>query len=375
MYKGKLHPDELNRWIDAWVPLYDFSTKIDVSIDRDRYFHSPAMVVAPNGDWLLAHQDSETHVGHDSVIRQVRSVDRGKTWKLDGIVYDGRAEGRLGRGPVYGVTPEGVVILVVQTFWPLSNVTWEERDGYYGDEEGGSIWLTSQNSGETYDERGWVDPIKPERHKSSTGQILEHHGLMFLPGSELTSNPDKSGMNYYTLSDLDKGWQYGEQLFPLIINTNDRNILGYPSIIKTSNGDLTMHCTDNVRVYGRCSSDKGETWGDTTVLEGLLIRNDPNFVYAGDVLLSHGRGMDKSSVVLYFSPDHGVTWGHPIIIEHYGPESADGGYSASVSVGNSGVFIAFSTDGQRHKNPDIRGVFLENVRIRRFQGRRNYYVL
>ena len=175
-----------NPW--TWVPLYKLSAKQDVSVDPDRYFHGPALTVAPNGDWLLSHQDSANHVGHDSVIRQVRSTDQGKTWTLDGTVYDGRQQDRLGRNPTYGVTADGLVILVVQVCQSaLSHGPWQDRGGYYGDNIEGSVWLTSKDNGKTYQERGWVNQVSRIRHTGTTGHILEHDGRLFMAGLELGS--------------------------------------------------------------------------------------------------------------------------------------------------------------------------------------------
>jgi len=44
----------------------------------------------------------------------VRSTDQGKTWKPDGIVCDLRKDHFTTAGPNYGITADGLIILVVQ---------------------------------------------------------------------------------------------------------------------------------------------------------------------------------------------------------------------------------------------------------------------
>ena len=342
-----------------WVPLYELSAKVDVSVDAGRYFHGPAMVVAPNGDWLLAHQDSATHSGHDGVIRQVRSRDQGKTWRLDGIVYDGRAGGLFGRNPTYGCTADGVVILIVQIYRPSLEKDPARR--HYGGTIDGSVWLTSRDNGKTYRLRGAVDRQVPTRHKGNTGHILRRGGKLLMAGEQLEKDKARSGMNFYSLSTLAGGWEYRGMIFPF---AELPRIVGYPSVLLRRDGVLAAYCGGGGLVFERLSRDMGQTWGPIRRLDGLGIRNDPDLEYAGNVLLCHGRGLDKCSAVVFFSPDDGRHWGHPIVLDRYGPWAPDGAYSASLPLGKDGVFIAFSTDARRHKQPIIRGVFLTNVRIR-----------
>ena len=99
-----------------WRITCELRAKSDVSVNPDRLFHSPAAVVAPNGDWLVCYQDSEDHDGLDGVVSHVRSSDQGQTWTSNGIVFDQRGKQRrcLGRNPTYAVTNGGVIVLVVQ---------------------------------------------------------------------------------------------------------------------------------------------------------------------------------------------------------------------------------------------------------------------
>lgn len=101
-----------------WTVTYELSAKSDVSINLKRLFHGPAALVAPNGDWLVCYQDSENHAGRDGVISQVRSRDEGRTWKSDGIVFDQRPQKYYGRNPAYGITSDGLIVLVVQRWRP-----------------------------------------------------------------------------------------------------------------------------------------------------------------------------------------------------------------------------------------------------------------
>ncbi len=151
-----------------WTVTYDLSAQINVASNPERLHHAPAVIEAPNGDWLVAFQDSRgntrfgDHVGTDAVISQVRSSDQGKTWKSDGIVVDQRKNGCLARNPAYGVSAEGVVVLVVQCTH-LFDMTKQ----IIGREEGidGSVYVVSHNNGKTYESRGLVDPEVPLRTK------------------------------------------------------------------------------------------------------------------------------------------------------------------------------------------------------------------
>ena len=53
----------------------------DILVAADSYYNGPAMVVTAEGEWLLCCQDSSTQSGHDGVITQMRSRDRGETWE------------------------------------------------------------------------------------------------------------------------------------------------------------------------------------------------------------------------------------------------------------------------------------------------------
>jgi hypothetical protein len=118
---------------------YTLSDIFDIAVDPERFFHGPAAVVAPNGDWLVAYQDSLDDPGHDSYISQVRSRDSGKTWMSDGIVYDERAKHIGARNPAFGLTADGQIVMVIQRVDLLS----ENPEGLQN-----SIYLVSTDNGE-----------------------------------------------------------------------------------------------------------------------------------------------------------------------------------------------------------------------------------
>ena len=66
--------------------------QVDVSLNPNRNFHSVSACPmgsftpygacrAPNGDFLLSHQDSLEHSGGDCFVHQCRSRDEGLTWQ------------------------------------------------------------------------------------------------------------------------------------------------------------------------------------------------------------------------------------------------------------------------------------------------------
>ncbi len=350
---------------DDWVPLYEMSAKIDLAVSPKRYYHGPTLVVAANGDWLLAFQDSTSNSGHDGVVTQMRSSDQGKTWRRDGIVFDQRNQGRFGRNPLYGLTDDGVIVLIVNLFMP-------ERKPLPGDPHRAmtvdSVWLSSTDNGKTYRDHGRVLREPRIRFTQATGtRLVTLNNKLLVAGRQHSPRLEECGIWLYVLNDLQKGWQRGPLLFPF----KDKNAeIIYPALVYHKDVGLRAYVVTNDKtgrlgeVRERISKDGGQTWSEIATVPSLRVANNPEMTYAGDVLLCTARGQDRASVVLYFSPDHGRHWGHPIVLDRYGPRSPDGAYTGSVPHGKDGVFIAFASDGLYHRMPDIRAVYLTKVRIR-----------
>jgi hypothetical protein len=70
---------------------------------------SGRMVVAPNGDWLVAaYGRTSATFNH---IRLMRSTDEGQTWTGEVTVAEGQAESRNYVEPVIGVLPDGLTLM------------------------------------------------------------------------------------------------------------------------------------------------------------------------------------------------------------------------------------------------------------------------
>jgi hypothetical protein len=348
-----------------WTAVYEMSAKMDVAVNPERLFHGPAAVLAPNGDWLVCYQDSLDHSGRDGVISQVRSRDEGKTWVNDGIVYDGRGENWFGRNPAYGVTADGVIVLVVQRWRPLP--PGDRAVTFRNEGIDGSVWLVSRDEGKTYHQRGLVDPEIPLRHQGSSSPLIRVGKTLMMSAVSLNFPP--RGITLYESSDAARwdfaGWIFRVDQLPVAA-------VSYPSIVQRHDGSLLANCVTFSRNFQSISKDDGKTWSIAREVQDLRIRNNPDLDYAGAVLVAHGRGEDGNSVVLYFSPDDGLTWGSMIVLDRHGFRGW-GGYSASLRTRAGDLFLVFSTDaGPRTARdggrPDIRGLLLSDVSVRRKSG-------
>ena len=346
----------------SWTVTYELSAKSDVSINPKRLFHGPAALVAPNGDWLVCYQDSKTHAGQDSVISQVRSRNEGRTWKPEGIVFDQRSQKYYGRNPAYGVTSDGLIVLVVQRWRPPpSNVKFPLK----AQRIHGSVYLISEDNGKTYSNQGLVDPEVPLRHQGTTDVILHHQNTLMMTAMSVNEPP--TGITLYTTQDPRKGWQFAGWIFRA--DQLPVKEVYYGSMVRRGDGSLLAQCVYFTRNFQSVSDDNGKTWSTPRELKDLRIRNNPDLDYAGDVLVVHGRGAGHNSMVVYFSPDEGRTWGRRIVLDYHGFRGG-GGYSASLRTKKGDLFIVFSTDAGPNTAiidgfPDIRGVLLSDVGIRR----------
>ena len=362
-----------------WMATYELSAKSDVAINPDRLYHGPAAVVAPNGDWLVCFQDSADHGGTDGVIRQVRSRDEGRTWQADGIVHDQREQRMFSRNPAYGVTPDGRIVLVVQRWRPLP--AGEEFVLGTSVAIQASVYLISADNGCTYQHQGVVDPAVPLRHQGTTSAIIQHQGRLWM--AAVSNNAAPRGISLYQTADPAQGWQFAGWIFPHNLLPSPVYV-SYGSLVFRSDGSLLAQCVHYGNNYQRISRDAGRSWGPVRVLKNLGTYKNPDLAYVNGVLVAHGVATpgigEKQSEqanwnasagasVVYFSPDEGLSWGRSVILNRYGWRGG-GGYSASLRTKSGGLFIVFSTDsgprtGKQGGKPDVRGIHLTDVEIRR----------
>jgi hypothetical protein len=258
---------------------------------------------------------------------------------------------------------DGCVVLIVQRWRPLppgdQPVTFR-KEGIEG-----SIYAVSRDNGRTYKNHGLVDPEVPLRHQGSSSAIIRAGTELLMPAVSLNVEP--RGVTLYRTRDVTKGWLFDGWIFR--VDRLPVDAVSYPSIIQRQDGALLANCVSFTRNFQSVSRDNGKTWTAPREVKDLKIRNNPDLDYAGNVMVAHGRGPDGNSVVLYFSPDYGHNWGSEIVLDRHGFRGW-GGYSASLRTTEGNLFVVFSTDAGPNtaKNggkPDIRGVLLSNVEIRR----------
>ncbi|MEW6228078.1 MAG: sialidase family protein [Bacillota bacterium] len=340
----------------ALLDRVEVSERFTIWVDGERYYHGPAAVVAPNGDWLVSFQDSVEHHGEGSVISQVRSSDQGKTWTMDGVAYSELNDGVTVRNPAYGVTPHGEVCMVVQRRDPKQGITWEKLAGSY--------YLASADSGKTYRCRGFVDPEKPQRHLGTSSAIITCDDTMYMVAYSL------DGCVLYTSTDRSRSWSYRGVVFPAgAMPVQDPC---YPSIIQRSNGELIVQCTNGEIISGynfqRVSADGGATWSEVRFLGDLRVTHNPDLDRVGDLMICHGRqylGPKGAAIVAYLSDDEGESWSGPLVLDTYGggplagaKEWSHGGYSASLRADENRLLVVYSTNVYHATKPDICGVWL-----------------
>ena len=228
-----------------------------------------------------------------------------------------------------------------------------------------SVYLMSGDNGRTYSYQGLVDPEVPLRHQGTTDAIHRHHKTLMMTAMSIYTPP--TGITLYTTQDPARGWRFAGRIFRADqLPVED---VYYGSLVRRGDGSLLAQCVYFSRNFQSVSKDNGETWSAPRELKDLRIRNNPDLDYACDVLVVHGRGEGHNSVVVYFSPDEGGTWGRRIVLDRHGFRGG-GGYSASLRTGNGDLFIVFSTDAgpktaKDGGKPDIRGILLSDVEIRR----------
>lgn len=308
-------------------------------------------MVAPNGDWLVAYQDGLDDPGHDSFIRQMRSHDQGRSWLLDGIVYDERDEKVGCRNPAFGLTADGKIVLVVQ------RTSVGEKPPH---PEGllNSIYCISSDNGKSCEYMGYVDPLRPRGHFGSSSHILFRDGVLYMVAYSL------DGPVLYTSEDNASSWQRRSIVFqPSEFHENPY----YPTISFRPDGSLLCQChlDQSMENHQKVSRDDGYTWSGLKP-SNICLRH-PVFTYVGGVLVAVGRLMPVAlRTGFYLSGDDGGIWTGPFDLAPDLPNGG-GGYTAVIPLGDR-AFIVFSYCIQPARNAylepnSIQGVILKDISI------------
>ena len=329
-----------------------FETDGIVPIDagRARFLHGPAVVRCTNGDWLAAYQDAHDDPGRNSIVRQKRSRDGGRSWEDEGIVYDEDARGFGARNPAFGLARDGAILMAVQ------RVGLKRLGHVRGENIVGSVSLVSQDHGKTYQSQGLIDSGTRFGHQGCSTHIVERDGLHTMAAFH------HKGLAIYTSHDDGRTWP---ERTVAVSEDEMPESPRYPTIVFRPDGSLLLlgHLNRSVRCFRRVSDDLGKTWGPVEICPDVDLRH-PVLLYAGETLLCLGRMMDVWKTGLSVSGDHGETWSDAIdIAPERGP---GGGYTALWPTRKPGeVFAAFSADGEPGEAQDILGMTLRNFRVAR----------
>ena len=328
---------------------YNLGSRVVIDRKPERFLHGPAALVAPNGDWLVAYQDSLDDPGHDSFINQMRSHDQGMTWLSDGIVSDERRENIGCRNPAFGLTADSKVVLVVQRASPGEKLSHPE--GLLG-----STYCVSSDDGRSYENKGYVDPLRPRGHFGSSSHLLLRDGVLYMVAYSV------DGLVLYTSEDNASSWRRRSLVFQ---PSEFHEEPSYPTIVFRRDGGLLCQChlDRSMENFEKVSRDDGYTWSELRPAN-LRLRH-PVLAYVGDVLVAVGRLMPvRLRTSFYLSADDGETWTGPFDLAPDLPNGG-GGYTAVIPLGDR-VFIAFSycippaRDAYLQPN-SIQGVVLKDI--------------
>lgn len=335
--------------------------RVDIALNPNRNFHSISACRAPNGDFLVSHQDSLGHLGGNCFVHQWRSTDAGLTWQDEGPAVDLRQEGLDARAGEYGVTPDGRMVMVVQRVNPKM----------IGKDNAiiNNTWYMSSDSGKTWQYKGVVDPTD-EKAVLAPRSVFSYERTMYFGAYSR-----KDGMALYVSEDNGNSWQRRSVIFPqnypdFAPGMSDKNFGPfYPHVMFLGSGKLLAMCYvkgykhEINQCYTRVSKDQGGTWG--------IIRKHPDLpVWAPrmnkigeDLLVVTGRSLEDNAVVAFFSIDNGKSWGNKLIIE-YPKDVGNCAYTQSIPVGSDKLWIYTSTSANVVNMPDVAGILLEKKKIK-----------
>ena len=308
-------------------------------------------MAAPNGDWLVAYQDSLDDPGRDSFINQMRSRDQGRSWRQDSIAYDERDKRVGSRNPAFGLTADGKIILVIQRASPDEKLPHPESLL-------NSTYCISSDNGKGYEYMGYVDPIRPRGHFGSSSHILLRDGLLYMIAYSL------DGIILYVSEDNASSWRRRSLVFQPSEFHEDPC---YPTVVFRPDGSLLCQCHLDraMENYQKVSKDNGFTWSESK-LANIRLRH-PVLAYVGGALVAVGRLMPvRLRTGFHLSADDGEAWTGPFDLAPDLPNGG-GGYTAVMPFGDR-AFIAFSyciqpaRDAYPQAN-SILGVTLNDVSI------------
>jgi len=287
--------------------------RVDIAINPNRNFHSVSACRAPNGDFLVSHQDSLGHLGGDCFVHQWRSTDAGLTWQDEGAAVDIRQEGLDARAGEYGVTPDGRMVIVIQRVDPKML------------DRGNSAvinntWYMSSDSGKTWQYKGVVDSTD-ERAVLAPRSVFSYEGTMYFGAYSR-----KDGMALYVSEDNGNSWQRRSVIFPQ----------DYPDFVPMC---YVKGCKHEInQCYTRISKDQGRTWGDIRKHPDLPVWAPRMNKIGEDLLVVTGRSLEDNAVVALFSISNGKSWGSKLIIE-CPKDVGNCAYTQSIPVGDATVPI------------------------------------
>ncbi len=335
--------------------------RVDVSVNPKRNFHSVSACRAPNGHFLVNHQDSLKHSGGDCFVHQWRSTDGGLTWEDEGAVADIRQEGLEGRAGEYGVTPDGQMVMVVQR---IKSVKGGRNVSVYFN----NTWYMSSDSGKTWEYQGVVDPSH-ERAINAPRSVFSYEGTMYFGAWSR-----KDGMALYVSEDNGNSWQRRSVIFPQNYPdfapglTSESFGPFYPHVMFLSGGELLAMCFlrghkfEINLCYSRLSKDQGRTWEEIHKHPDLPVWAPRMNKIGEDLLVVTGRSLKDSAVVALFSIDNGKSWGSKLIIER--PKDVlNCAYTQSIPVGSDKLWVYTSTSANIIDMPDVAGILLEKKNI------------
>ena len=343
--------------------------RVDVALNPNRNFHSVSACRAPNGDFLVSHQDSLGHLGGDCFVHQWRSKDEGLTWQDEGAAADIRQDGLDARAGEYGVTPDGRMVMVVQRV----NLKMGNKSN---NEIVNNTWYVSLDSGTTWKYKGVVDPTD-EKAVLAPRSVFSYEGTMYFGAySRKDWMAPYVGEGYlYVSEDNGDSWQRRSVIFPHDypdIASSDNSGPCYPHVMFLENRDLLAMCfvlLDHLtarrtcQCYTRMSKDQGRTWGNIRKHPDLPVWAPRMNKIGEDLLVVTGRSLAHNAVVAFFSTDNGKSWGSKLIIER--PKDVGNcAYTQSIPVGDDKLWVYASTSANVVNMPDVAGILLEKKTIK-----------
>jgi hypothetical protein len=314
------------------------SSKV-ILTSSSRHNHGNSMVKADNGDFLLFYQNTTTHNSGDGDLRYARSTDNGKTWTIEGVVFDESAENDSVI-PFAGVAPNGDVIAGSRMF--------------AGGVHQGLKYAISSDDGATWGTPLWMNPSDPDRVQYISSKIRTKGSIMYAP---VYNDSPSTNFELWTSSDNGVTWAFNSTVYTTGDTGDDPN---YASIYWLDNGTMIylMHQNTNLSNLMRMSKDDGETW--STLQWVSVSKNstrDPDIDRLGELYVMHGRDAGSSSADShdhfgYYLSTDGITWTNYTYVEVTTTITAMS-YSTGANIDGDSLILAYSSNSQGSSGPDL----------------------